>query len=259
MPINRWVFRLPTDTGMTEDTKAEKAVFEIHDEMHPRFWSSPGVLVEGLRGKLLAIAKKYIDYLKLPEHIRLRDITFTGSLAGYNYTDFSDVDLHIIIDYQQFADDEDFIGNYFRAMKDLWIDTHEVTVFGYPVELYAQDEAQYLDSPGAQYSLIHQKWVKEPQKSQGDVDKSVVLCKAQELQDRIDTLMQEDPSEDLLDEIEIVKKRIKNMRQSGLEKGGEFSPENLAFKLLRNNGYLEKLSQLNKTAQESLLSVEEGI
>lgn len=244
---------------MSETSKAENAVFEIHEEMHPRFWQSEGVLHDGLKDKLLAIAKRYIDFLKLPEHVRFRDITFTGSLAGYNYTDYSDVDIHVIIDYTQVSDDAEFAENYFRAMKDLWADTREVTVFGYPVELFAQDIKQFMDSPGAQYSLIREHWVKEPEKNPGNVDKTSVKRKADDMMKRIDTLLEEDPSEDLLEEIEMLKKRIRNMRQSGLEKGGEFAPENLAFKVLRNNGYLEKLTQLNKKAQETLLSVDEGI
>jgi len=248
-----------TNNGMTEDTKAEKAVFEKQTEMHPRFWTAEGGLVEGLQGKLLAIVAKYAAYLKLPAAIKFKDIVFTGSLAGYNYTDYSDVDIHLIVDYKAVSDDEEFAGNYFRAMKDLWAESHEVTVFGYPVELFAQDVEQAVSSPGASYSLINLKWVKEPENPPVTIDRERVLRKAESIQEIIDDLLDEEPSEELLVDIEALKKRIRDMRSAALAKGGEFAPENLAFKVLRNNGYLEKLLQLNKITQETLLSVDEGI
>ena len=244
---------------MTEDTKAEKAVFEKHTEMHPRFWTAEGTLVPGLREKLLAIVVKYTTYLKLPEHIKFQDIVFTGSLAGYNYTDYSDVDIHLIVDYKTVSDDSEFAGNYFRAMKDLWAGNHDVTVFGYPVELFAQDSAQAVDSPGAAYSLVNLKWIKEPENPPVTIDRERVLRKAESIQEIIDDMLHEEPSEELLDDIEALKAKIRNMRQAALAKGGEFAPENLAFKVLRNNGYLEKLTQLNKKSQETLLSVDESI
>lgn len=252
------VFKEVINEPMTEETKAEKAVFEKHSEMNPLFWTDKAELVPGLRDKLIAIVMKYVAYLKLPEHIKFKDIVFTGSLAGFNYTDFSDVDIHLIVDYKAVSDDEEFAGNYFRAMKDLWTSTHDVTVHGFPVELFAQDKAQAVDSPGAAYSLVTNTWIKEPENPPVTIDRERVLRKAESIQEIIDDLLHEEPSEELLDDIEELKVKIKNMRQSALAKGGEFAPENLAFKVLRNNGYLEKLTQLNKKAQETLLSVNEG-
>ena len=114
-------------------------------------------------------------------------------------------------------------------------------------------------APGAAYSLVNMKWVKEPENPPVTIDRERVLRKAESIQELIDDMLHEEPSEELLEDIEALKKRIRDMRQAALAKGGEFAPENLAFKVLRNNGYLEKLSQLNKTAQETLLSVDEGI
>ena len=253
------VFRKDTINRMTEDTKAEKAAFEKHTEMHPRFWTPEGTLQEGLQRKLLAIVAKYITYLQLPAHIKFKDIVFTGSLAGYNYTDYSDVDIHLIVDYKTVSDDEDFAGNYFRAMKDLWAGSHEVTVFGYPVELMAQDAEQAVSAPGASYSLVNLKWIKEPENPPVTIDRERVLRKAEAIQEVIDDLLHEEPSEELLIDIDALKKRLRDMRSSALAKGGEFAPENLAYKVLRNNGYLDKLKQLNNTTHETLLSVNEGI
>jgi hypothetical protein len=243
---------------MIAETKAEDAVFKLHDQMHPKFWVSEGVLQEGLRPKLLAIAQYYIDFLKLPPSTKLRDITFTGSLAGYNYTDYSDVDIHIILDYGQLSEDQDFVMNYFKALKDLWSEDHEVTVFGFPVELFAQDVEQYLSGPGAQYSLVREKWVKPPQKTTEAIDRQAVIRKAKEIRERITSLCHEDHSDELMGEIEALWGRIKNMRQTGLNKEGEYSNENLAFKVLRNTGVLQKLTDLNKKVEAEVLSITEA-
>ena len=243
---------------MIKENKAEDAVFELHDEMHPKFWSAEGVLQDGLREKLLNIAKSYIQFLKVPPTIKFRDIIFTGSLAGFNYTDFSDVDIHIILDYGQLSDDKDFIMSYFMALKNLWAEKHEVSVFGFPVELFAQDVDQFESSPGAQYSLVREKWVKKPERTPNSLDKKAIVRKAKEIKEQITSLAHEEPSEELMEQIDVLKTKIRNMRQSGLNKKGEFSIENLVFKVLRNTGSLQKLTDLNKKAEQALLSVNEA-
>jgi hypothetical protein len=53
-----------------------------------------------------------------------------------------------------------------------------------------------------------------------------------------------------LEKIESLKDKIKKMRESGLETGGEYSTENLAFKLLRRRGELNTLYALMNQAQD---------
>jgi len=48
------------------------------------------------------------------------------------------------------------------------------------------------------------------------------------------------------------------LRQSGLENEGEFGVENLAFKLLRNEGDLDKLNDAHLQAVDNDLSLSEG-
>ena len=44
-----------------------------------------------------------------------------------------------------------------------------------------------------------------------------------------------------VDSINKIKDKLKKYRTAGLEKGGEMSDENLVFKVLRRNGYMQKL------------------
>ena len=54
---------------------------------------------------------------------------------------------------------------------------------------------------------------------------------------------------------EKVREKIKRFRSSGLEREGEYSFENLAFKALRRNDYLERLSKLRVDAYDSQMSM----
>jgi hypothetical protein len=46
------------------------------------------------------------------------------------------------------------------------------------------------------------------------------------------------------------------MRQSGLDAGGEFSTENLAFKIIRNKGYLTRLYKNKNSKFDQELSLD---
>jgi hypothetical protein len=58
-----------------------------------------------------------------------------------------------------------------------------------------------------------------------------------------------------LKQIEKIKNKLKKFRQSGLERGGEYSYENLTFKLLRRNGYIEKLMTVKSKILDKELSL----
>jgi hypothetical protein len=80
--------------------------------------------------------------------------------------------------------------------------------------------------------------------------------KGQEYAELIDSLVKSSESgKDVSKDVDDVKTKLKQFRQSGLEKGGEYSYENLTFKLLRRNGYIEKLMNIKKGIQNKKLSV----
>ncbi len=233
-------------------------VFHFHSELHPDFWDKNKKVPQDLRNKMLAIVKLYLEFVKIPPTVKVQDIVFTGSLCGFNYTEHSDVDLHIVVDYTQVAEDKEFVEHYFKSLKDLWADEREITIKEYPVELFVQDISNFDDSPGSFYSLVTQDWVKHPDKGARKVDTALVIRKAEPLIDQIESLENQDHSQDLLDGIEEIKQRISKMRKAGLAKEGEYSPENLAFKVLRNGGYLQRLTDLMKSTTTDIFSVNEG-
>jgi len=223
------------------------------DTLNPEIWDS-GALDGGIRSALLRIANEF--YISLDINVPVDDITFTGSLANFNYTKFSDIDLHLLIDYSAVDENQDLVKNYMMAKKSSWNDKHDIRIKGYEVELYPQDTNEPHHSTGV-YSVLRNSWLVEPAQIDVEVDIECVREKAECLMYEIDEVLR---SPNRLKKIDRLKEKIRNMRRSGLERSGEFSIENLAFKILRRNGYLEKLYDIaNRDYDESLSLSQEGV
>tara|TARA_B100000700_G_scaffold247491_1_gene276934 strand:- start:22317 stop:23066 length:750 start_codon:yes stop_codon:yes gene_type:complete len=224
-----------------------------HEDLNSEIWEDYK-LNSKIRKALLRIANEF--YISLDINVPVADITFTGSLANFNYTKFSDIDLHLLIDYFTVDENYDLVKNYMMAKKSTWNDKHDIRIKGYEVELYAQDASEPHHSTGV-YSVLGDKWITKPTPINTDVDFQAIRCKAESLMYEIDQVLQ---SPNRLPKINRIKEKIRSMRQSGLERAGEFSTENLAFKILRRNGYLERLySTATKDFDDSLSVKQESL
>jgi hypothetical protein len=103
------------------------------------------------------------------------------------------------------------------------------------------------------YSLLKGKWIKKPKMEKPAWDDDAVAAKVESMADQIDDLL---ASEAPASEIDRLTNRLRNMRRSGLETGGEFSIENLAFKGLRNLGFLDRLWKAKIDSVDKTLSLE---
>ena len=77
--------------------------------------------------------------------------------------------------------------------------------------------------------------------------------------DRIEDLydeLDEGNYEEAIDGVDKLTEKIKKMRQSGLESGGEFSVENMVFKVLRRNGMLDRLYDIKTVAYDKSVTLE---
>jgi predicted nucleotidyltransferase len=219
-------------------------------------------LKEDIGKKLQDIANKFIEFLGVEFFIH--DIILTGSLANYNWSEFSDVDLHIVLDMDEFDGKENsdsvilhkIVKEFFDAKEKAWKSKHNIKIKGFDVEIYPQDINEEHISTGV-YSILHNKWLIEPKKikSAFDLDEKLIIDKAEEYVISIDNLISKQKNEDILNQVSILYKKLKNFRQSGLESGGEYSYENLTFKLLRRNGYIEKLINLKNQVTDKKLSI----
>ena len=246
--------------SIAEDVDPESidvSSFEVHDEINKDFWNQPEDRLDPeIREKLLAIAQDFYDSLEVGD-AQLSDITFTGSLAALNYSKFSDVDLHILVDFSDVDDKTELVREYFNAMKSVWNRLHDILIKGYEVEVYVQDINDPHEAQGL-YSVLNNEWIKFPTPEKSNFDRDNVKKKAASLMDQIDRvtkLIDEKKYEEAELYAEKLKLKIRKMRKTGLETIGAYSVENLAFKVLRRNDYLEKLSNAKREAYDSLHSL----
>lgn len=241
--------------------------FEVKNDLNPDFWKDEK-LDSRVRLKLLDIADDFTDFLNV-DWVKPKDITMTGSLANYNWSDeFSDIDLHIIIKYSEVDKRRDFVQNYFKAKKELWNQEHQqIKIYGFPVELYVQDEDEKHMSSGV-YSLEKNEWLVKPEKKKipkqnllkAEKNAESWISKIDSLIDRYYPDSTESQKEDIISDLDAIISNIKDTRKSGLNKsGGEVNQDNLTFKILRRNGYLDKIWDKKTEIYDDLMSINEGI
>jgi hypothetical protein len=231
--------------------KELKLTLQSHEELNPKLWNEKDKLDPEVWRALNKIAKEWAEFANIPSSA-IKDVVITGGNANYNYTKYSDIDLHLMVDKSK-IDCEDVLDDYLRAKKQLWALTHDIKVKGQPVELYAQDyDDEFKEGQGI-YSLQSNKWLQEPTKYKINRSHPEVIRKVDEFKERIDSLI--DSKSDDTEAFKTLKERIKLMRSSAIEKGGESAPENLVFKELRNRGYLDKMSNYLRGIQDKSLSL----
>jgi hypothetical protein len=210
-----------------------------------------------VRDRLLDIAYEFIEFLGVD--VIISDVVMMGSLANYNWSRFSDVDLHLIADFEQFSEKElPLYEELFELKKTLFNDRHNIKIYGYDVELYVQDDVKAFSS--GEYSVLFDEWKKKPKKEKVEIDTELIKNKSEHWMKIIDEVIDnlDDKSmESGVDSINKIKDKLKKYRTSGLEKGGEMSDENLVFKVLRRNGYIGKLFNFKTEYQDKKLSLKE--
>lgn len=235
--------------------------FGTKPTLNPKIWNdvdtNDPTLKQSIRVALLEIASEFMSFLG--DDLIIDDVRFTGSLANFNWSEFSDIDLHLYVDFTQFdPKDREVYKELFQLKKTLFNSTHNITVKGYEVELYAEDVNEVHFSTGV-YSVLYDEWVHKPEKENVKIDRELLTKKVSVMMDKIDDLIDDVTDDDLdqaLEKIEKFKDKLKKYRSSGLEKDGEFSYENLVFKFLRRNQYIDKLYDFKNKLMDKKLSLE---
>jgi len=219
-------------------------------------WTRNQQLKPEIAQAALRIANEYFEDLKLDPNVRIKDITLTGSLASYSWSDVSDFDLHILIDFNQLSNRELF-EDYLRQKSRVWNMIHKILLKGFEVEIYIQDANEPHHSAGI-YSLMTNRWLKRPTSTRVNIDYQTVKEKAAKIMDEIDDAYDMFAEKDFLQakqSSDAIMERIKRYRKAGLESGGIYSVENLVFKVLRRNDYLEKLNNIRTDSYDALMGV----
>lgn len=241
-----------TAIQLQENKDFVKKNIQYHDELNPAAWTTDQELKPEVRQKLLKIADIFVNYLDIPD-FEVKDIVLTGSMANYNWTRYSDFDLHVITDYADLKCD-DLSEPFYKAKKKIWNDRHNITIRGYDVELYVEDINTPPVSTGI-FSILNNKWIKKPNYSKPDISHSAINTKVADLINQIKNAVD---SQDQAAEIQKIKDKLRKMRRAGLDTAGEFSTENLAYKILRNLGILDQINKIQTQHQDRELSIKEA-
>lgn len=231
------------------DISAVTRGIAFHDTLNRKLFNDD-ILQPEVRLVLLKGAYSFVGFIDLPGLV-VKDVIFTGSNAAYNYTPYSDLDVHIIVDFEDSLEPS-LAENLFNTKKSLWNQTHNAKVRGYEVEMYVEDTKNPVTANGV-YSLLNDRWVRRPTPSEPEWNDTAVLAKVESLATDIEALIDRDASKT---EIDSMFDRLRRLRKAGLSEHGELSVENLAFKSLRNLGFLEKLYLARQTAEDRELSLE---
>ena len=235
------------------------SALEVQDSLNSDVWEDEDFINSDIKRNLERIARDFMDSLGIPAHID--DIVITGSIANYNWSRFSDIDVHILVDFDEIDENHDLVREMFQKAHAHWNRLHNIKVNDHEVEIYVQDIDEPHHSSGI-YSILGDKWVKKPKKDEFTLNKDEIQSKSAHLMDDIDEieqLLDNNNFEQAFDDAGRLKEKIRNFRRGGLEKGGEYSSENLSFKILRRNGYLERLSSMQNEAYDKMMSLEEHL
>ena len=191
-----------------EEFKKILSSFQVKDTLNPKIWTNvdneeQSKMHPEVREALLAIANEFIEFLNVD--IFVSDVTMTGSLANYNWSDFSDVDLHIMYNFDEAGEFKEIYKELFKMKKTLFNSTHDIQVKGYEVELYVQDSSEQHISSGV-YSVLFDEWINEPSLEEVSIDERKIKEKVEQWMDIIDITIDDSDDDDFQSSIKMIEK-----------------------------------------------------
>ena len=230
---------------LRELEESSSQLVTVNRRLNPKLWHNGDLDLE-VSAKLQDIAEAFEKFIGID--LPVIDYTITGSNANYTWTEHSDLDLHLIVKGTVIDAEREL----YNAKKALWAEQHTITVKGLPVECYVQGEEEEHHSTGV-FSIAKDRWLVEPKKIKPEVDDSAVERKKDSMIHDIETaLLSKD-----LESMRRVKERITEMRKAGLDRAGEWSVENLVFKILRNLGLIDQITEKIRELEDAELSLEQ--
>jgi len=235
--------------------------FKLKDSLNPKVWENPkdpkeATMKSKVREALMKISEEFVD--DLGDDVFVEDVFLMGSLANFNWSEFSDFDLHVIVDTDRYGKEKDLYVELFDLKKKLFNSKHDIKIYGYDVELYAQGSTDEHYSDGV-FSVFNNEWVNRPTKKRLDLNMSVLKDKIECWTEKIDDAIENAKETKNTEPLKRLKDKLKDYRQSGLSQEGEFSYENLVFKYLRRSGHIGKLFDIKNKMKDKELSIERKI
>jgi len=239
------------------DETEDLLTFDVQPTLQPKIWNEDEEIRRGVKSALMQIVDEFLAGLDMD--LDIKDVIITGSIANYNWSKFSDIDLHILVDFSEVNENEEMVKKFFDAVRSNWNKLHNIMVKGHEVEIYVQEADEPHISTGV-YSLEDDRWLVKPKKIRPAIDRNTAIKKMKGMARQIDKLSavyDKGKYEDAFEMAERIKEKLKRMRRSGLEKSGIYSPENLAFKMLRRSGDIEQLFSIYTQAYDKIHSLDQ--
>jgi hypothetical protein len=235
---------------------------EKHDSLNSKLFTKEEVLKDKVRDKMLEIVDTFLADLEEQDiKIKVDDILFIGSNASYNYTKDSDIDLHIVANTKAVDYPAELGAAIYSAYRSLFNKSLDISIYDIPLELFVETEDSARVSNGV-YSVKKNKWVKKPvEEDIPEYDKEALSKLVEEWEEKCKKLIDDIKADKLDDETRVVKMLediYDKLRKKGVAKG-EYALENLAFKELRNKGYLDQLKDYRNELTSKRLSLEEKL
>jgi len=201
---------------------------------------------EKIKDSVRKLLIQIVDYFmtSIDSDVIISDVTLTGSIVNYNYNKYSDIDIHIIIDKNDYKTDEEYDNVYelLSAKAKIWNFEHEnIKLFDHNIEIYIQEIDERHRSTGV-YDIIQNKWIKKPIKEYKEIDKEFLKKKLNSIIYKINKVLETDDLDTVVNFID----NLKLYRTRGLETEGEYSYENLIYKYIKHNKYIENLINLKR-------------
>lgn len=236
-----------------EPNELDLSNFNKKDTLHPSIWDNNDKINSKVRLKLLDISDDFIKFLET-SWIKPKDILLTGSICNFNWSEESDIDVHILYDFKEIDNNIELVRDYFNSKKNEWNNDHsELNMYGFKVEMYVEDIRDTAVSRGI-YSLNSDTWLKKPNKNYLDIkekDEPFIKKISADIMNLIDKYKIEFKNTDdnfqlnkLYDKVNNLIYNLKKMRTNSLNNYGENSIGNIVYKLLRRKHYLYDIWQI---------------
>lgn len=214
---------------------------QARDRLSPDVWQEGDKLDPVVRKRLLEMAELFLLDTGFGD-LKVNDIVFAGSMAGYLYHSKSDIDVHVSVDGSPITNDLALLFQLFNARSDDWNGDYELSVRGHNIELFMLDQRSPEGSAGV-YSLRDDRWVSRPERPTNVVDRDTVLAAVTRYANQLEELRTRFAASPMTfdcREFKLYRRGLKDYRaKQGFQAGGEHSVGNLAYKALRNGGYLD--------------------
>lgn len=214
----------------------------MNNELNSKLFNEFDGLKPTIRDALLDVAYQFIEDVKEDTEIDvpISDIILVGSNASYNYTEYSDIDIHIVTDLSKISRcDPELAGKLMNSERYIFNQNYDIEIQDIEAEVYVEDINSNTISNGI-YSILDNEWIKYPKIEDTSIDYDI-----EEFPYYLNII---DDIKELLEYSDLTSEDIENtidniylMRKYSLAKEGEYGIGNLIFKQIRNIGLLDKL------------------